>query len=79
MTVDVVPPEERKGYLGVLTGVKGGHDLDARCLAAMGVVSGRLHPAERYRRTRAGHALAQPRIGVGDDAAYLAEHSTTRP
>ncbi len=37
LTVDAVPPEDRKGYLGVLTGVNGGHDLDARCLAAKGV------------------------------------------
>ena len=35
---DTVPPAARKGYLGVLTGVDGGHDLDVRRLAANGVV-----------------------------------------
>jgi putative flavoprotein involved in K+ transport len=35
--VDIVPPEERKGGLGLVTGVHGGYDLDVRRFPANGV------------------------------------------
>ena len=37
-TVDTVPPENRRGGLGNVTGVHGGHDIDIRRFPANGVI-----------------------------------------